>query len=66
MRVRVIGNAITVFMSKLSGGGFQQFASITDNTFSDGHPGIGMWFQISGGGVGPAKFGFTDFSVTEI
>jgi hypothetical protein len=68
VRATIVGGTITTYIKRLSGGDFTQMAQITDNTFTDGQPGIGVWFNIIAGNsvADRPKFGFTNFTVTEI
>ena len=71
VRATIVSGTITTYIQyAVANGGdgvtWTQLQTATDSTWTDGQPGMGMWFDSTGGGSNPQKYGFTDFYVTEI
>jgi len=66
VKATIVGGTITSFIKRASGGDFVPLVQFTDNVWTDGQPGIGMWLNTAAHFADEQKFGFTDFSVTDI
>ena len=63
LRMRIVGNAISVF-HKRAPGDWVQIGRTTDDTFRDGQPGLGFFVRDEGQSI--ENIGVKDYSVSEI
>jgi hypothetical protein len=57
VKATIIGNVITVYINGV------QVAQATDNTYTNGSPGVGHWLNGPSGLIG--DYGFTSFTATD-
>jgi hypothetical protein len=60
-KATISGNTINVYLNKNDGMGDQLIVAGTDQTYTDGDPGMGFYIQ---GSVDPTQFGFASFKAS--